>query len=64
LVRSILLEVFTRAYSHPGPPVKFSDTKTSIRRRPPLLGEHTQEILKEIGVSESTLQELKDLKVI
>ncbi|KAF8864617.1 CoA-transferase family III [Acephala macrosclerotiorum] len=33
-----------------GIPVKFGDTKISIRRRPPLLGEHTDEILKEIGV--------------
>jgi formyl-CoA transferase len=30
-----------------GIPYKFSDTKASLRRHPPLLGEHTQEILAE-----------------
>jgi succinate---hydroxymethylglutarate CoA-transferase len=33
-----------------GIPVKFGDTRGSIRRRPPLLGEHTEEILREAGI--------------
>ncbi|KAF2485809.1 CoA-transferase [Neohortaea acidophila] len=32
-----------------GPAVKFSETKASIRRQPPRLGEHTEEVLKEVG---------------
>jgi crotonobetainyl-CoA:carnitine CoA-transferase CaiB-like acyl-CoA transferase len=32
-----------------GLPVKFSDTPGSVRRPAPLLGEHTREILAELG---------------
>ncbi len=31
------------------PPVKFSKTPANIRRHPPRLGEHTEEVLREIG---------------
>ena len=34
----------------PGVPVRFSDTPGSIRRLAPRLGEHTDEVLKEIGL--------------
>ena len=34
-----------------GSPIVFSDTPTSIRILPPRLGEHTDEILSELGVS-------------
>ena len=47
-----------------GPAVKFSDTKASIRQRPPLLGEHTEEVLEEIGITGQELSKLKDLGVI
>jgi benzylsuccinate CoA-transferase BbsE subunit len=33
-----------------GPPYRLSETPWSIRRRPPLPGEHTDEILAELGV--------------
>ena len=55
-----LLSSFIKADSSIGPPIKFSDTKTSIRRRPPLLGEHTKEILGEVGLSDSEIKELKE----
>ena len=32
-----------------GSPIKLSATPPDVRRRAPLLGEHTQEILTEIG---------------
>lgn len=41
-----------------GPAVKFSSTQPSIRRRPPLHGEHTSEILNELGVTEAEAKEL------
>ncbi|MEA2575235.1 MAG: hypothetical protein QOH93_2533 [Chloroflexia bacterium] len=34
-------------------PLKLSSTPTTIRRHPPILGEHTREILAELGVPET-----------
>ena len=47
-----------------GPAVKFSETKASIRERAPLLGEHTAEVLREIGRSDLEIQELSRNEVI
>jgi crotonobetainyl-CoA:carnitine CoA-transferase CaiB-like acyl-CoA transferase len=33
--------------------MKFSRTPASIRTRPPLHGEHTSEVLREIGIDEA-----------
>jgi crotonobetainyl-CoA:carnitine CoA-transferase CaiB-like acyl-CoA transferase len=40
-----------------GPPIKFSRTPCEIRR-PPLLGEHSREILHEMGFAESEIEQL------
>jgi crotonobetainyl-CoA:carnitine CoA-transferase CaiB-like acyl-CoA transferase len=40
-----------------GPPMKFNRTPTSVER-PPLLGEHSREILKEIGYADSDIDRL------
>lgn len=43
---------------------KFSKTPGTVETPPPALGEHTREVLKEIGYSESEIQKLKDATII
>ncbi len=67
LFRNMLMEI-----PHPtlgkikqaGIPVKFSRTEGSIDRHPPLLGEHTSEILLNLGYSEDAISSLKEEGVI
>lgn len=47
-----------------GPAVKLSETKPTIRRRPPLHGEHTQEVLEELGIQGAEQEALKQEGVI
>lgn len=47
-----------------GIPVKFSKTKPSIRQGPPKLGQHTENVLKEMGLSDDELSRLKIEDVI
>jgi succinate---hydroxymethylglutarate CoA-transferase len=48
-----------------GIPFKFSDTACSVRRAPPTLGQHNDEILKgELGLDEKAIAELRHSKVI
>jgi crotonobetainyl-CoA:carnitine CoA-transferase CaiB-like acyl-CoA transferase len=39
----------SRTLTYPGAPYRFSDSAWAIRRRPPLLGEHTPEVLEARG---------------
>lgn len=42
------------------PPVKFSESKPSIRTPPPTLGQHTDEVLSELlGMQSSEIEALK-----
>jgi len=47
-----------------GLPVKLSDTPGGVHRTPPLMGEHTTEILRELGLSDAELEELQRQGVI
>lgn len=47
------------------PPVKYSNAEPSIRSPPPLLGEHTDELLRcVVGLSEERIEELKKKGVV
>ncbi len=41
-----------------GLPIKFSDTPGAVRRPAPVYGQHTREVLREFGFSESEIDEL------
>ena len=46
-------------------PVKFTGTPASIRTEPPTLGQHTAEVLEELGFDAATIERMtapKDTK--
>ena len=47
-----------------GPAAKFSSTPAQIQRHPPLLGEHTDEVLSELGLGESEVSRLREVGAI
>src|SRR5262245_7758451 len=47
-----------------GIPFKFSDTPAAVRRPPPLLGEHTDEVLGELGMDATVIAQLRAEKVV
>jgi len=52
------------AITYPGTFFKLSEISTNIQRKPPLIGEHNQEVYKELGITEAELVELKQANVI
>ena len=48
----------------PGSPLKLTETPPTIRRAPPLLGQHNEEILNELGYSSESIDSLRDRGVI
>lgn len=47
-----------------GLPVKLSETPGAVRRAPPLLGQHTDEILRGLGISETEIARLRTSGII
>jgi crotonobetainyl-CoA:carnitine CoA-transferase CaiB-like acyl-CoA transferase len=51
--------------TYPGPPYRHREAPWQIRRRPPLLGEHTAEILQgELGLTPDQITALTGAGVI
>ena len=42
----------------------FGDAKTTARLKPPLLGQHTDEVLEELGRSKTEIAELRKEGVV
>lgn len=53
-VREMLVEVALPGANRPvhlaGSPIKFTETRSGVYRRPPLVGEHTAEVFAELGI--------------
>jgi crotonobetainyl-CoA:carnitine CoA-transferase CaiB-like acyl-CoA transferase len=48
----------------PGSPVRLSEHRATVRRPPPQLGEHTDEVLGELGYSDADIAALRDRGVV
>ena len=46
------------------PPVKYSESKTGIRSAPPTLGEHSNEVLADLGYGQTDIDQLRSQGVI
>jgi crotonobetainyl-CoA:carnitine CoA-transferase CaiB-like acyl-CoA transferase len=46
------------------PAARFSETPTEFRRHAPGVGEHTREVLQELGLTALELEELKEKEII
>ncbi len=67
-IREMLVDVEQPGSANPvkiaGVPIKLSDTPGAVRRRAPMLGEHTDEILGGIGYADDLIRALKEQRVV
>jgi len=49
---------------HPGIAIKLSETPGKVRSLAPIFGEHTEEILRELGYNKSQIDELRQCNII
>jgi crotonobetainyl-CoA:carnitine CoA-transferase CaiB-like acyl-CoA transferase len=47
-----------------GPPYRLSETPPSVRLPPPLLGQHTDEVLRELAYDDATIGALREAHVV
>lgn len=47
-----------------GAPIKFSETASSVRTPPPVLGQHTDAVLRELGYDSEAIEGLRQKRVI
>jgi crotonobetainyl-CoA:carnitine CoA-transferase CaiB-like acyl-CoA transferase len=52
------------SFLYPGAPYRFEKSRWSLSRRAPLLGEHTEEVLGEAGMSDQAILQLREAGVI
>ncbi len=67
LSREMILDVdhpIVKNLKMAGFPIKLSDTPASLKRHPPLLGEHTDEILSELGLLADDIEQLKQKHIV
>ena len=54
-----------RAFAYPGPFARFAATPISYRLRPPMIGEHNQEVyIGELGMTPERLRKLRETGVV
>jgi formyl-CoA transferase/CoA:oxalate CoA-transferase len=47
-----------------GVPVKLKKTPGMVRLAPPILGQHTHEVLQELGISDAEMEKLRQQGVV
>ncbi len=45
-------------------PLEFSTARAAVRRPPPMPGEHTDEVLRELGIPDAEIRRLRDQRVV
>ena len=54
----------TGAYRQIPPPVRFARTPAGVRREAPLIGEHSVEMMRELGYDDTTISALVDRNIV